>query len=693
MKFAFQPGDRPLDGYTITRAIDRGAFGDVYQAVSDGGKEVALKMIHRRVDLELRGVRQCLNLKHPNLVSIYDVRRDKDGDYWIVMEYISGKRLDQVLAEHPNGLPVSEVHRWLQGIAEGLSFLHSRGVVHRDIKPSNVFLENGQVKIADVGLAKHVTPSRRYANTQDVGTLHYMAPEVGRGRYGPETDIYALGVLLYEMLTGRVPFDGETSAEILLKHLSEPPDLSPVPAPLRPLLADLLQKDPDERLRRAGDLRAVVRRFEEAAGVGRTQGRAEDWSSQRDASWSDEVHADEPSARGFDPPHLSVEPEEDPLTALLRRVWRAVRDEYRSLPTWLQAAVLVVAFVCGLAWLPLLVVMAVVCFVGYVGFRLAYAVVRVLAGEEGPAEGAAQPRAGRAGPPWQAPTEPGTEAGANAPPWCGPPTEYGGPPGKHVAHGGAASRRVRAGRRHRSRVRPPRSARRYSPHELFGPETLRRIPFWQRVRELSAGAALTVPLVALFTALTELFFRFPGDVTADAFFGCVSVLVVWSVLLVSKLLEGREAAPRRSAQFLAGVAVGLAAYALQRTLFVDLAAEGRLGALLPSLKVGPVCSPASGQPTAFGYTVFFGLLLLLRAWWKQADAFRLHRVRVLSVVVTAVLAFVLAVGVVGFPATWAVWWATVSSSVLQLCAPWTPHSTRHRVLQTLANGEADGGGE
>ncbi|HID21547.1 MAG TPA: hypothetical protein EYP14_04005 [Planctomycetaceae bacterium] len=126
MKFTFAPESRPLDGYTIKRAIQRGGFGEVYYALSDGGKEVALKLIHHNSEVELRGVSQCLNLKHPNLVTLFDIRTDQDGDHWVVMEYVAGKSLDRVLAEHPDGLPVEEVERWLDGIAAGLSFLHDR---------------------------------------------------------------------------------------------------------------------------------------------------------------------------------------------------------------------------------------------------------------------------------------------------------------------------------------------------------------------------------------------------------------------------------------------------------------------------------------------------------------------------------------------------------------------------------------
>src|SRR5437764_6515012 len=97
-KFTYASGSRPLEGYTIKRGVGRGGFGEVYYATSDAGKEVALKLIRRNLDVELRGVTQCLNMKHPNLLGLFDIRQDELGDSWVVMEYINGETLDTVLA-------------------------------------------------------------------------------------------------------------------------------------------------------------------------------------------------------------------------------------------------------------------------------------------------------------------------------------------------------------------------------------------------------------------------------------------------------------------------------------------------------------------------------------------------------------------------------------------------------------------
>ena len=209
-----------------------GGFGEVYYATSDAGKEVALKLIRRNLDTELRGMRQCLNLKHPNLLSLYDIRQDDAGDTWVVMEYMSGKCLETELADHPQGLPLQEALVWFHGIAAGVAYLHDHGIVHRDLKPGNIFCDEGVVKVGDYGLSKFISCSRRSGHTESIGTVHYMAPEVAHGRYGKELDIYALGAILYELLTGRVPFDGESVGEVLMKHLTAQPDVRCSPSPI-----------------------------------------------------------------------------------------------------------------------------------------------------------------------------------------------------------------------------------------------------------------------------------------------------------------------------------------------------------------------------------------------------------------------------------------------------------------------------
>ena len=257
-QFLHAGGSKPLAGYTIKRAVGRGGFGEIYYAVSDAGKEVALKLVRRNLDVELRGIRQCLNLKHPNLLAIHDIRRDEQGDAWVVMEYVADRNLETVLEENPRGLPADEALDWFRGIAAGVAYLHDRGIVHRDLKPGNIFRDEGIVKIGDYGLSKYISCNQRSGQTESIGTVHYMAPEVAGGRYGKEIDVYALGVILYELLTGRVPFDGESVGEVLMKHLTAKPDVSMLPQPFRDVVARALEKDPEMRYRSAAEMSAAL---------------------------------------------------------------------------------------------------------------------------------------------------------------------------------------------------------------------------------------------------------------------------------------------------------------------------------------------------------------------------------------------------------------------------------------------------
>ncbi len=254
MAYTFKHGDRPLDDYTIQRAIGRGGFGEVYYAMSDGGREVALKYLKENPAVELRGVSHCINLKSPYLVSIFDVKKNGDGDYFIIMEYCSGPSLRDLMIAEPRGFAPEKAAFFTREIAKGLSYLHDRGIVHRDLKPGNIFFDDGYVKIGDYGLSKFISVSRHSAQTASVGTVHYMAPEIGSGNYSRGVDIYALGVMLYEMLLGKVPFEGSSMAEVLMKHLTAQPELDVLPAQFGKVIRKALQKDPNDRYQTAEEM-------------------------------------------------------------------------------------------------------------------------------------------------------------------------------------------------------------------------------------------------------------------------------------------------------------------------------------------------------------------------------------------------------------------------------------------------------
>ena len=281
MNYRYQPDSKPLPGYTIKRGVGRGAFGEVYYAVSDGGKEVALKLVQNQIEVELRGVRECLNLDHANLVRLYDVQENDDGEAWVVMEYCDGESLEEAIARYPDGMPVDIAMQWMRGICAAVAYLHDQDIVHRDLKPSHAFMENGVVKIGDYGLAKYVTMSRRSGNTEGIGTVYYAAPEMAEGRYGKEIDQYALGVMFYEMLSGDVPFEGETAAEVLMKHLTAKPDVARFPSPYKEVLGRLLEKKPERRFKSVEQLVAALDKPLSAAGFVMPPLPGKDWMKSK----------------------------------------------------------------------------------------------------------------------------------------------------------------------------------------------------------------------------------------------------------------------------------------------------------------------------------------------------------------------------------------------------------------------------
>ncbi len=257
-EFRYRHGQRPLKGYTVHRAIGRGGFGEVYYAVSDAGREVALKAIQGYEQIELRGVGACMNLKSPHLVTIFDIRHNAQGVPFVIMEYVAGPSLRELLDESPAGLGPQKSAFFLREIAKGLTYLHDRGIVHRDLKPGNIFYEDGYVKIGDYGLSKAMSAGPHSEQTITVGTVHYMAPEIGRGRYDASIDLYALGVLLYEMLTGQTPFLGNSPGEILMKHLMADPPLEHIEEPFRSVIRKAMAKDPADRFASAQEMVEAV---------------------------------------------------------------------------------------------------------------------------------------------------------------------------------------------------------------------------------------------------------------------------------------------------------------------------------------------------------------------------------------------------------------------------------------------------
>ncbi|MCG8649925.1 MAG: serine/threonine protein kinase, partial [Pirellulales bacterium] len=231
---------------------------EVYYAVSDAGRQVALKAVQNYEEIELRGISHCMNLKSQHLVSIFDVKHGTDGTPWVIMEFVAGPSLRDILDESPRGIGAEKASFFVRELAKGLAYLHGAGVVHRDLKPHNVFFEEGVVKIGDYSLSKVITTSHRSGHTMTVGTVHYMAPEIGMGRYDKTVDIYALGVMLYEMLTGSPPYVGDSMGEVLMKHLSSEPDVSQLEEPFASVIRKAMQRDAADRYQSTEEMAAAL---------------------------------------------------------------------------------------------------------------------------------------------------------------------------------------------------------------------------------------------------------------------------------------------------------------------------------------------------------------------------------------------------------------------------------------------------
>jgi Tol biopolymer transport system component/predicted Ser/Thr protein kinase len=269
--------------YRITAKLGEGGMGEVYRAHDPRlGRDVAIKFSKEQFSERFeREARAVAALNHPNICHLYDV-----GPNYLVMEYVEG--------ESPRGpMPLEEALRVALQLADALEAAHEKGIVHRDLKPANIKITpEGSVKVLDFGLATAVqpeaegnpesSPTLTMRPTQAgmiLGTAGYMAPEQARGKkVDKRADIWAFGVVLYEVLTGKRLFEGETISDILAQVLTKQPDLDAAPVEVRRLLRECLQKDPKLRLRDIGDARRLLGEQEvSATGSSRTRFTAAAW--------------------------------------------------------------------------------------------------------------------------------------------------------------------------------------------------------------------------------------------------------------------------------------------------------------------------------------------------------------------------------------------------------------------------------
>jgi serine/threonine-protein kinase len=282
--------------FEILAPLGKGGMGMVYKARDHKLEEiVAVKVLRPEIaaepDMERRfrtEIRLARKVRHRNVCGIHEYGDDGPLRY-IVMEYIEGVDLRKIVLE-TGGLPAEEAFDTCIHTAEGLQAIHEAGIVHRDLKTANLMRDaQGVVRLMDFGIAKQVGPEAGMGATATatglvVGTPEYMSPEQARGgRIDHRADIYALGIVAFELFTGRVPFRGQTALETIFKHLQEPPPLEgegaeTLPAAVVPVLRKALAKDPEDRFSSAAEFGAAITRARDASGVAPLVRSAPTWS-------------------------------------------------------------------------------------------------------------------------------------------------------------------------------------------------------------------------------------------------------------------------------------------------------------------------------------------------------------------------------------------------------------------------------
>ena len=259
-------GQKINDRYQIIKSIGEGGMANVYLAYDTIlDRNVAVKVLRGDLSTDEKFVKRfqrealsASSLTHPNIVEVYDVGEDS-GNFYIVMEYIEGKQLKQLIKKRGKLLP-SEVVDIMTQVCEGLAVAHDSYIIHRDIKPQNIMiLDSGLIKITDFGIAMALNNTQLTQTNSVMGSVHYLPPEQASGKGATiQSDIYSMGIMMYELLTGKLPFRGENAVEIALKQLKEPlPDIRDsidVPNSIVNILKKCTAKNPKNRYEDAREM-------------------------------------------------------------------------------------------------------------------------------------------------------------------------------------------------------------------------------------------------------------------------------------------------------------------------------------------------------------------------------------------------------------------------------------------------------
>jgi tRNA A-37 threonylcarbamoyl transferase component Bud32 len=255
-------------GCKIIEKLGQGGMGTVYKARHEAlDKFVCVKLLsaelareQRNIDFFLREARSAAKLEHPNIVHVYNFGQE-NGSYFIIMSYVEGKSLQDLVTEK-GPLPVKEATEIMTGVLQGLAHAHAKSVIHRDIKPANILVgTDGVARIVDFGLARSITEEKQLTMAGEmVGTAYFMSPEQGlAGKVDSRADLYAAGATYFYILTGRYPFDGKSSIEVIHKHIGDPVPNVMLIRPDIPLWAsrvidNLMRKKPEDRYQAAGEV-------------------------------------------------------------------------------------------------------------------------------------------------------------------------------------------------------------------------------------------------------------------------------------------------------------------------------------------------------------------------------------------------------------------------------------------------------
>jgi serine/threonine-protein kinase len=275
--------------YRLIAPLGEGGMATIWRALDEQlDREVAVKLLREQYGSDpgfaarfRHEARAAGSLAHPNIVPVYDYGTDTDGAQFIVMQLVEGDNLATVLRERGN-LETDDAVRIALGVAAALEAAHRRGLVHRDVKPGNILItDDGDVKVTDFGIARAVAETSMTVTGTTLGSVHYFSPEQARGdEVTGASDVYALGIVLYEMLTGRRPFEGDSAAGVALKRLNEDPPppstFRPVPSGLSAIVMRALQREPRDRFPDAGSFAEALRVWQKdpAAGAAAAAGVA-----------------------------------------------------------------------------------------------------------------------------------------------------------------------------------------------------------------------------------------------------------------------------------------------------------------------------------------------------------------------------------------------------------------------------------